>query len=101
MPRRALPALVALLAAGPTACGADHLPADAVAAEAADALADRTGVRSEVSCPGELEVEPGTALRCMLTPEGGGQQYGVTVTVTAVDGDQVDVAVQVDEAPAG
>ncbi|RZU33942.1 DUF4333 domain-containing protein [Blastococcus saxobsidens] len=100
MARRALLGFVAVLSAGSTACGADRVPADAVAAEAAAVLAERTGVRSQVSCPDELEVVPGTALRCELTPEGASERYGVTVTVTSVDGDDVDVAVEVDDAPA-
>ena len=99
MPRRAL-GLVAVLVAGPIACGTDRVPADAVAAEAATALAERAGVHSEISCPAELEVETGAELRCVLTPDGGSEQYGVTVTVTAVHGDEVDLVVQVDEAPA-
>ena len=100
MPRRALLGLVAVLFAGPIACGTDRVPADAVATEAAAVLAERTGVRSQVSCPDELEVEPGRELSCVLTPEGGTERYGLTVTVTSVDRDDVDIAVEVDDTPA-
>lgn len=102
MPRRAALGFVAVLIGGPiTACGTDRVPADAVAAEASAVLTDRTGVRSEVSCSDELQVEPGSQLRCLATPEGGAERYGLTVTVTAVDGDDVDIVVEVDDAPAG
>ena len=95
------PAVVALLAAGLliAGCGADRVPAGTVAVEAADVLAERTGVRSAISCPEELQAEPGAELRCVLTPEGEASRYGVTVTVTSVDGDQVGVDVEVDDAP--
>jgi hypothetical protein len=82
-----------------TACGADRVPAGAVAAEAADVLAERTGVRSVVDCPAGLEAEAGTEVRCVLTPTGAAERYGVTVRVTSVEGDEVTVDVQVDGVP--
>ena len=90
-------ACVALLAG----CGADRVPAGTVADAAADVLAERTGVRSAIFCPEELEAESGQELRCVLTPDGERERYGVTVTVTSVDGDQVDVDVAVDAEPVG
>jgi hypothetical protein len=79
-------------------CGADRVPPEMVAAEAADALAQRTGVRGIVDCPEELQAKPGKELRCVLTPEGSDEQYGVTVRVTSVEGDMIDVDVEVDDA---
>ncbi len=64
-------------------------------------LEERTGVASEVRCPAEPAAEVGVELRCVLAPEGEGQEYGVTVRVTAVDGDVLDLDVQVDDEPTG
>ena len=96
MDRRAVVVAGALLVTG---CGADRVPAGSVAAEAADVLAERTGVRSVVDCREELEAEAGTEVRCVLTPDGEDARYGVTVRVTAVEGDEVTVDVRVDGAP--
>lgn len=82
-------------------CGTEGVPAGTVATEAAHVLAERTGVRSEVTCPQDLQADVGQELRCVLVPEGGDERYGVTVRVTSVDGDQVDVDVEVDDVPAG
>jgi hypothetical protein len=86
---------------GLAGCGTDPATAAQVAAEAAEVLEARTGVPSDVSCPDELPAEVGAELRCVLTPEGDPLQYGVTVTVTAVDGNVLDLDVQVDDEPTG
>ena len=75
------------------------MPAGSVAAEAAEVLADRTGVRSVIDCPEALEAERGTAVRCVLMPDGADERYGVTVRVTSVEGDDVTVDVTVDGSP--
>lgn len=49
----------------------------------------------DVDCPGDLDGEEGTEMRCTLTA--GEDQLGVTVTVTEVDGEDVDFEYQVDE----
>ncbi|MCA0145027.1 DUF4333 domain-containing protein [Blastococcus sp. LR1] len=82
-------------------CGTDPATSSQVATEAARVLEARTGVPSDVSCPDELPAEVGAELRCVLTPEGDPQEYGVTVTVTAVDGNVLDLDVQVDDEPTG
>ncbi|TFV53831.1 DUF4333 domain-containing protein [Blastococcus sp. TF02A-35] len=84
-----------------TACGTDPATAAEVAAEAERVLEERTGVPSEVTCPDELPAEVGADVRCRLAPEGDTQAYGVTVTVTRVDGDALDLDVRVDEQPEG
>jgi len=49
----------------------------------------------DVDCPGDLEGEEGAEMRCTLTA--GEDQLGVTITVTKVDGNDVDFDFQVDE----
>jgi hypothetical protein len=102
LPGRAL-TLVALaaVALALSGCGTGPAAPSQVAAEAARVLEARTGVPSDVSCPSELPAEVGAELRCVLTPEGDPQEYGVTVTVTAVDGDVLDLDVRVDDEPGG
>lgn len=52
----------------------------------------------EIDCPGDLAAEEGTEMRCTLTA--GQDELGVTVTVTGVEGENVDFDIQVDEEPA-
>ena len=49
----------------------------------------------DVDCPGDLEGKEGTEMRCTLTA--GGDELGMTVTVTGVDGKNVDFDFAVDE----
>lgn len=49
-----------------------------------DKLMELTGMRPEsIDCPGDLGGDVDTTLRCTLS--GGGQRYGMTVTVTGID----------------
>ncbi len=101
MSRRRLRLLLAtpILTAGLAACGSS-LAADDVATGAEDALEAEVGTRPDVSCPEDLEAEVGAETRCTLTVDGDDQEYGLTVTVTSVEGDTANFDVQVDEAPA-
>ncbi|WP_205730164.1 DUF4333 domain-containing protein [Blastococcus sp. TF02-8] len=100
-----MPARVAVVLGGAglllTACGTDPATAAQVAAEAERVLEQRTGVAADVTCPEELPPEAGAELRCVLVPDGEAVEYGVTVTVTAVDDDVLDLDVQVDDEPSG
>jgi len=49
----------------------------------------------DIDCPGDLKAEEGTEMRCTLTA--GDDELGLTVTVTGVQGTNVDFDVQVDE----
>lgn len=66
-----------------------------------EAIAQLTAVVGQapdsLTCPGDLAAETGTALRCELTA--GDSTYGVTITVTAVDGSDVSFDVVVDDSP--
>ena len=59
------------------------------------------GARPDISCPDELPAEVGAEARCTLTAGGDPTEYGVTVTVTSVEGDTADFDVEVDEQPQG
>jgi hypothetical protein len=98
VPRRLLPVLAvgALLALG--GCAGDTLSAADVASAAEDALEDEVGSRPDISCPDELPMEEGATTRCTLTAGDDDARYGVTVTVIGA-GDDLNVKVQVDDAP--
>lgn len=52
-----------------------------------------------VVCPDGLEAKEGATQRCDLTAEG--TTYGVTVTVTSVEGTNVKFDIKVDDQPKG
>jgi Domain of unknown function (DUF4333) len=82
-----------------TACGADVLAAEDVATTAEDALKEERGTRPDISCPEGLPAEVGAAIRCVLTAGNDPATYGVRITVTSVDADDVRFEVAVDEQP--
>ncbi|MCF3132255.1 DUF4333 domain-containing protein [Streptomyces olivochromogenes] len=62
-------------------------------------LAATTGQpKPDVTCPEDLVGEVGNTTRCTLTT-GDGSSLGVTVTVTSVDGDDVNFHIKADETP--
>jgi hypothetical protein len=90
-----------LLLVGLSACGSDPVPAAQVAASAEKALERQIGVRPDITCPKDLEAKVGASTRCTLTAAGDPAEYGVTVTVTSIDGTTPDLQVEVDQEPAG
>lgn len=109
MSRRPLLTLVVGAALTLTACGSDvvslrdrtdTLSAEEVATAAEDALEREVGARPDISCPEELTREDGATTRCTLTAEDDAVEYGVTVTITATDGD-ARIGVEVDDEPLG
>ena len=101
MSRRRLVLAIPALALGLAGCGAGSLSAEDVATGAEDALEEEVGQRPDVACPEDLEAEVGAETRCTLTAEGLEGEYGVTVTVTSVEGDTANFDVQVDSQPQG
>ncbi len=86
----------ALVSAG--GCGAGSVAADELSASVKAGLTEDVGQEpDEVTCPDDLAAEVGATTRCTLTHEG--TSYGVTVTVTEVDGDDVDFDIEVDDEP--
>jgi hypothetical protein len=99
--RLRLLAAAPLLAVGLAACGSGSLAADEVATGAEDALEKQVGARPDISCPADLKAEVGAEAHCTLTAGEDPTEYGVTVTVTSVDGNTANFDVQVDDQPAG
>jgi hypothetical protein len=91
---------VPVLALGLTACGLS-VAADEGATAAEDALEEQVGARPDIVCPDDLEAEVGAETRCTLTAGDDPAEYGVTVTVTAVDGGDAEFDVEVDQQPQG
>jgi hypothetical protein len=77
------------------------LSADTVASSAEDALEEQIGVRPSISCPEDVEAKVGAKTRCTLTGGDDPTEYGVTVTVTSVDGKNALFDVEVDDQPLG
>jgi hypothetical protein len=98
--RLALLVAVPLVGLGLTACTAT-LASDDVATQAETALEEEVGARPDIVCPEDLEAEVGAETRCTLTAGDDPTEYGVTVTVTSVDGDQATFDVVVDDEPTG
>lgn len=52
-----------------------------------------------IECPGALEAKVGATQKCVLTE--GATKLGVTVTVTSVEGSNVNFSIKVDDQPMG
>jgi hypothetical protein len=86
-------------AAPTTAQPVPSYPPDRVAERAEDALAEQIGTRPAVTCTDDLPAEVGAEIRCTLTAGDDPTRYGVTLTVTAVEDDDVRFDVEVDDEP--
>ncbi|EST30878.1 DUF4333 domain-containing protein [Streptomyces niveus] len=72
---------------------------DKLADTVAERLAATTGqTKPDVTCPEALEGKADATTRCTLTAADG-STLGVTVTVSAVDGDNVDFDIKADDTP--
>ncbi len=98
--RSALVLLSAGVAFALTACGSDAVSSDDLESEVAAQLEELTGQAPDsVSCPDDLPAEVGAEVRCTLTA--GSDTFGLTLTVTEVDGDTASFDIVVDDAPQG
>lgn len=80
------------------ACGAAAVEGAELAESVKTELGKEVGTEpDEVTCPDDLPAEVGAETRCTLTHEG--VSYGVTVTATAVQDEDVDFDILVDEEP--
>ncbi|MDT5010987.1 MAG: hypothetical protein QOH57_2604 [Mycobacterium sp.] len=69
-----------------------------VAGVVSDRLAEQVGRKPDsVTCPENLQGKVGATVRCELV--GDGEKYGVTVTVTSVEGGTVNFDFKVDDTP--
>ncbi|GAB3410793.1 DUF4333 domain-containing protein [Flindersiella endophytica] len=92
-------ALASLLALGAAVAGCSGDPtlkeAD-LEKSVKDTLAKQVGQTPDsIDCPGDLTGKTGTTMRCTL--KAGGDELGLTVTVTGVEGSTVKYDVKVDE----
>ncbi|MET0765239.1 MAG: DUF4333 domain-containing protein [Blastococcus sp.] len=94
--RSAAAALLVVLVSG---CGGSEVPAEVVAAKAADLLARQVGVRPVIVRPDDVPAEEGATTRCVLTAGGDPTEYGVTVTIVRDEDGSLTVEVQVDDEP--
>lgn len=79
-----------------TACSGG-VPEEDVEQQVSDALAESVGqTPDDVDCPDDLPAEVGAEMRCTLTADG--ESIGLTVTVTEVEGTNVNFDIQVDQA---
>lgn len=75
------------------------LAKDKLADTVAEKLAETTGQpKPDVTCPEDLKGEVGTSTRCTLTA-GDGSTLGVTVTVSSVEGSQINFDIKADDKP--
>lgn len=90
-PAAALLALVTF-----SSCGAAVLAQKDLEKGVSDELTKLVGTApDDIVCPGDLEAKAGTTMRCTLTA--GEDELGVTVTVTEVDGSDINYDVEVDQ----
>ena len=77
--------------------GPASVPAAEVEPQVSDKLTELVGQPpEEISCPEDLPAEEGAEMTCVLSD--GGQTIDVTVTVTRVDGGDVEFDIQVADA---
>lgn len=77
-------------------CGASVVAEKDLEKGVSDQLTESVGqAPDDIDCPGDLEAEVGTTMRCTLTA--GPDELGLTVTVTEVDGSEINYEVEVDQ----
>lgn len=93
---RTLTALL-VLALAVTGCSGDPVLKEAsLESSVKDTLAKQVGQTPDsIDCPGDLTGKTGTTMRCTL--KAGGDELGLTVTVTGVEGNTVKYDIKVDE----
>jgi hypothetical protein len=93
------PVLALLLATAALAAGCSSTPTvdrSKLEDEISSQLEKQVGqAPDKIECPGDLTGEVGETERCTLTA--GSDQLGVSVKVTAVDGEKVDFDIEVDK----
>lgn len=81
-----------------SACGPKEVPKAEVEKQAMEVLTKTVGQQApQITCPGNLKAEVGTAMVCSIPLEG--KTYDVNVKVTAVDGSNAKFDVAVADKP--
>ena len=88
------------LAFGLSGCGGSAVNSSDVEKQISSELEKQIGQAPDsVNCPNDLKAEKGAEERCTLTADG--EDYGVSVKVTKVDGSDVSFDISVDDKPEG
>ena len=88
------------LALGLSGCGSSSVTSSDVETQISSELEKQVGQAPDsVDCPNDLDAEVGAEERCTLTVDG--NDYGVSVKVTKVDGSDVSFDISVDDKPEG
>ncbi len=88
------------IVAGLSACGSDAVSTGDLEQEVSDQLEAEVGEAPDsIDCPDPLPAEVGAEVRCTLTDAD--TSFGLTLTVTEVDGEDVAFDILVDDAPEG
>jgi hypothetical protein len=94
VPRRLLPLAVApVLGLGLTACGSS-IGQDELETQVSGTLESQFGVAADVSCPGDLDAEVDATTECTAIDPDTGEKIGLRITVTSVEGDTADFAIE-------
>ena len=79
-----------------SACGASVVAEEDLEKGVSDQLTETVGQKPDkIDCPGDLDAEVGTTMRCTLTA--GEDELGLTLEVTKVDGSDIEYDIEVDE----
>jgi Domain of unknown function (DUF4333) len=90
VPRRRLLLVAApALVLGLTAC-ASSIEQDELEKQVSSTLESRFGVAADVTCPGDLDAEVDATTECTATDPDTGDEIGLRITVTSVEGDTAD-----------
>ncbi|GAA1204336.1 DUF4333 domain-containing protein [Prauserella alba] len=90
--------VLGVAALGVTACSA-QVDSGELETQVKSSLEQSTGNKAKaVDCPDDLEAEVGATTRCTLTAPDD-SRIGVSVKVTAVEGEQASFDIKVDDAP--
>jgi hypothetical protein len=96
--RRTLAVLAGSLLVLTAGCGQREVSTDTLEEQVSTQLEAQVGQAPDsVTCPDPLPAEKGEKVRCTL--EADGTKYGMDVTTSAVDGDNVKFDIQVDSKP--
>ncbi len=96
--RRSLAVLAGSLLLLTAGCGQQEVSTADLEEQVSTQLEAQVGQAPDsVDCPDPLPAEKGEKVRCTL--DAGGTKYGMDVTTTAVDGDNVKFDIKVDEKP--
>ena len=91
MSRRLLIAAASVL--GLAACSSS-IAQDELESQVTSTIESEFGVVADVSCPGDLEAEVDASTECTATDPESGEEIGLRITVTSVEGDTANFDIE-------